>query len=216
MPYPYVNGSLWTIPYEFRCYLLVAAFGLCGVLRRPVFWMLCTVFFLTIISNGRLQSHLLWHKFYVFTGDPTAIYHLTAPFLVGGCFCLWKITFRPAFAVLAAAIIIVIIAIYPKELEPVLIVCGGYLLFYLAALKLPSLSFMSRVPDISYGIYLYGWPVESLWIWYRHGSPWVTFAVSTVICFILGFLSWHFVERPMLSLKRNPVAPLPPGAKKLA
>jgi peptidoglycan/LPS O-acetylase OafA/YrhL len=75
-------------------------------------------------------------------------------------------------------------------------------------MHLTWLSGMSRFPDISYGIYLYGWPVESLWIWFHRGSPWIAFAASTVICFGLGWLSWHFIERPALTLKRNATAPL--------
>jgi peptidoglycan/LPS O-acetylase OafA/YrhL len=68
---------------------------------------------------------------------------------------------------------------------------------------------MEHVPDISYGVYLYGWPVESLWIWYhRAGYPGTTFAVSLVLCTALGWLSWHFVERPFMRLKRRPSAPV--------
>jgi peptidoglycan/LPS O-acetylase OafA/YrhL len=211
MPYPHVNGSLWTIPYEFRCYLMVAVFGLCGLLRRPVVWLIVTVIFLIIISSSTLQGHMLWHKFYVFTGDPTAVYHLTSPFLVGGCYFLFRqrIRFRPLFAAAALIALILIAALYPKEFEVVFIVCGGYLLFYFATLALPPLAFMSRVPDISYGIYIYGWPVESLLIWYYHASPWVTFSVSVVVCFVFGYLSWHLIERPMLTLKCKAIAPLP-------
>jgi peptidoglycan/LPS O-acetylase OafA/YrhL len=38
----------------------------------------------------------------------------------------------------------------------------------------------------------------------------MSFVVSTVICFMLGALSWHLVERPMLKLKRKAMAPLAP------
>ena len=210
MPYQHVNGSLWTIPYEFRCYLLVAAFGLCGLLRRPVVWLIFTFLFFIVVSSSTLMGHMQWHKFYVFTGDPTAIYHLTLPFLVGGCYFLFRqrIRFRPMFAVAAVLALILVAALYPRELEVTFIICGGYLLFYFATLELPILCFMSRVPDISYGIYIYGWPVESLLIWYYHASPWVTFSVSVLICFVFGYLSWHLVERPMLTLKRKAIAPL--------
>ena len=37
-----VNGSLWTIAYEFRCYVLVAAFGLLRLLRMRWPWLLLT------------------------------------------------------------------------------------------------------------------------------------------------------------------------------
>lgn len=29
------NGSLWTLVYEFKCYLLLAGLGLAGVLTLP-------------------------------------------------------------------------------------------------------------------------------------------------------------------------------------
>jgi peptidoglycan/LPS O-acetylase OafA/YrhL len=102
-------------------------------------------------------------------------------------------------------------AFAPAWAEFVMVLGGGYLMFYFGQMCLPWLAGMSRVPDISYGIYLYGWPVESLWVWFHRGSPWTTFLGSTVLCFALGWLSWQFVERPALRLKLRATAPLPGG-----
>ena len=212
--YPLVNGSLWTIPYEFRCYLLVALCGLCGFYRRPILWIVLTLLLATSLFLPGPVSHLHWAKaLWPIIGDPAQVFVLTAIFCIGASYDLFRrhIVFRPAFCALAVAVPVLVDFVYPAEFAPALILCGSYPLFYLGHAPIRSLRWMRHLPDISYGIYLYGWPVESLWIWFHHGSPWTTFLVSTLICFGLGWLSWHFVERPMLTLKRRPTALLPPA-----
>jgi peptidoglycan/LPS O-acetylase OafA/YrhL len=209
-PFPMVNGAMYTIAYEFRCYLLVALFGLCGFLRRPIFCLIITVFLMSALLHMAPFEHMHWHK-QEWLGAPALTIRLTAIYLVGVCFYLFRnrLAFRPGFALAAIAGVAVFIAFAPAKAEIAMVLGGSYLMFYLGQMHMPWLSGMSRFPDISYGIYLYGWPVESLWIWFHRGSPWVAFLASTIICFGLGWLSWHFVERPALSLKRRPTAPAP-------
>jgi peptidoglycan/LPS O-acetylase OafA/YrhL len=210
------NGSLWTIPYEFRCYLIVAIWGLCGLFRfrRSALWLAATVVLLVLmffpVLTGPPEG---WHEIYYLTGQPPEIARLTATFFAGSCFYLFRrhIPFRPALALASTAVIVAVAVFNPNHIEVAVVTCGAYLMFYLGQLPSITLDWMKRVPDISYGIYLYGGPVESLWIWYhRNGSPWITFLAATIISYALGWLSWHLVERPMLTLKRRPTAPLPP------
>ncbi len=205
---PTVNGSLWSIMYEFRCYLLVALCGVAGLVRRRSPWLAMTVlsFALAYAPFGR---HLVWHRYKMITGEPLLIYRLTATFMLGACFYLYRdrIPYRPTAGCAAAALMLLGHTFYRSSFELFFVLGAGYLLFYAGQMPMPVLAFMRRIPDISYGVYLYGWPVEALWTWYRHGSPWATFGVS---CVLSGWLSWEFVERPMLTLKRRATAPLPP------
>jgi peptidoglycan/LPS O-acetylase OafA/YrhL len=211
-PYAEVNGALYTIGYEFRCYLLVAILGLCGLLRRPIVCLVAAVLLLSSLVYPSFFGRMHWPRHVeALLGHPGLAFRLTAVYLVGVCFYLFRdrLVFRPWVAWPAACVLVGVFALAPSFGELALVLCGSYLMFYLGRMRLPWLSGMSRLPDISYGIYLYGWPVECLWIWFHRGSPWITFFVSTVICFGLGWLSWHFVERPALTLKRRPTAPLP-------
>ena len=211
MPAPFTNGSLWTIPYEFRCYCIVAILGLCGLLRRPALMFGLTVLLLIIMVTPGLQHHLEWHHAYWLTGTPDRFYRLTPAFLVGSCFYLFRtrIPFHTLVAIAAAGLLLPLLFIHSAT-EPALVLLGGYLMFFFGQRRFTLPSQAQSFPDISYGVYLYGWPVESIWIWYHHGSPWITFLISVPICFALGWMSWHFVERPMLKLKRRATAPLPP------
>ena len=65
----------------------------------------------------------------------------------------------------------------PSRGELAMVLCAGYLMFYLGQMQLTWLSGMARLPDISYGVYLYGWPVESLWIWFSVDDPGLPFLV---------------------------------------
>ena len=211
-PYAVVNGAMYTIAYEFRCYLLVALLGLCGLVRRPIVVLAITLLLLFSLFYAAPFERMHWPRHVeALIGQPTYVFRLTAVYLAGCCFYLFRkrIAFRPRFALAATILMIASFVFAPSRGELAMVLCAGYLMFYLGQIQLTGLSAMARLPDISYGIYLYGWPVESLWIWFSRGSPWVAFLGSTVICFGLGWLSWHFVERPALSLKRRASAPLP-------
>lgn len=214
-PYAIVNGSLYTIAYEFRCYLLVAFLSLCGVLRRPAIVLGLAFAFLSSLVYAAAFENVSWPRHVVaLVGQPSVVFRLTAIYLVGCCFYLFRnrIRFRPLLGWTASAATVSCVIFHPSRAELAVVLGGGYLMFYLGQMDLPWLEWMSGVPDISYGIYLYGWPVESLWIWFHRGSPWITFLVSTFICFGLGWLSWHLVERPALALKRKSPSPLPSNA----
>lgn len=203
-PYAMVNGALYTIAYEFRCYLLVALLGLCGLLRRPMLLLAMTVLLLASLLYPPLFELIHWPRHVeAVMGQPAIAFRLTAVYLVGCCFYVLRgrLAFRRWMALAAAALVVACFALFPSRGELAMVLGGSYLLFYLGQMSLPGLSWMSGLPDISYGIYLYGWPVESLWIWFHRGSPWITFFVSTVISFALGWLSWHFIERPALKWK---------------
>lgn len=212
LTYQLVNGSLWTITYEFRCYLLVAAFGVCGLLRRPWYWTAALVVFASAAFVPAVHPYLSWQSHKLILGDPDQMFRFLTTYFVGGCFHLLsdRIKFRPVLA-LAAVTTIAVSRFSPPLFELGLILGGGYLMFYLTEVRLPWKFPLRSFPDISYGIYLYGWPVETLWIWYFRGSPWITFGASVLLCCGLGWISWHFVERPMLELRPRSAVPLPPA-----
>jgi peptidoglycan/LPS O-acetylase OafA/YrhL len=92
---------------------------------------------------------------------------------------------------------------FPLAAEIAWVTLGGYALFYFALrFKSARLNRVGGKVDLSYGIYLYAWPIQSLLIWHhRHISPWILFAVSAAMAGICAYASWMFIESPALSLK---------------
>ena len=90
----------------------------------------------------------------------------------------------------------------PSTLRVAIVLCGGYCLFYSAFLKSAFLAKFRKVPDVSYGVYLYGFPIQKLLLWHVHGiSATTLFLLAMPLSCIAGLLSWHLVERPFLRLK---------------
>ena len=205
-----VNNSLWTITYEFRCYLLVGILATLGIFRYRIGWLVLSVVIFGASFSRPLIVRFSWEP-HLFQGDFGLLVRLVSVFLLGGCFGIYRdrIPYNAALAFSAAAGIVAVFWLHGPE--QLIYFFGAYLTFYAASLKLTFLQSARELPDISYGMYLYGWPVESLVLNFLHLPALVTFAFSSLICAALGWLSWHFVERPMLQLKIGPKAALPPG-----
>ncbi|MDB5423133.1 MAG: acyltransferase 3 [Phenylobacterium sp.] len=206
--YQALNGSAWTISYEFRCYILAALFGLVGLYRRRwIFAGLTAVLilgnFLFLLPAGQAVADAPgW--FDALFGEPEMALRLLDAFIVGTCFWLFRdrIAYRADLAVLCAVGALGLMLV-PALAEIGLIILGGYVLFYVAfkASWKPLLTINAK-DDISYGVYLYAWPVAALIIWTWPGIPVVALGLVTFAAAVaLGALSWRFIEKPALALK---------------
>lgn len=208
--YGSINGALWTIAYEFRCYLIVAIAGLLGVYRRTWIWLALTVVTLLGFFFQAKLAPYAWPRGTFIVGKLLPDLRLVSTFFVGGCFYLFRdrIRLRPAYAGIAFLLLVVADLFARTQFEVFFVLCFGYILFFAGARYGSRLPWMQHVPDISYGTYLYGWPAICLLLWYRRPAPLLLFLLSSVASIALGFLSWHVVESPMLKLKRRPAAPI--------
>jgi len=78
----------------------------------------------------------------------------------------------------------------------------AYSTTYLATASLPRPAFLSG-GDYSYGIYIYGSPIQQAVQLISPRIPWVNFVLAAPLVFAFAVGSWEFVEKPMLSLKRG-------------
>jgi peptidoglycan/LPS O-acetylase OafA/YrhL len=60
-----------------------------------------------------------------------------------------------------------------------------------------------RHTDLSYGLYLYGWPAAQLVQMSWPGAPLHNMAYASLLALALAIASWFLVERPALSLKKS-------------
>ena len=77
----------------------------------------------------------------------------------------------------------------------------------LAAAFAPGAFAAKALPDLSYGTYLYGWPVQKLvLILLPAAAPLALFLLSLPLALGCAVLSWGLVEGPALAWLKAPVA----------
>lgn len=201
-PVPSVNGAMWTITFELRCYLLLALIGLCTLAGNR--WaMLVLAALLNTLAIVRapqaaaaegaalfgVSGYMLWFASMYFAG--VAFYHFRA-----------AIPMRKALA-LAALVLFVGALFGPGWLTRAATVTAGlYLLHYAGQLQYPWLKTLRSGDDLSYGLYLYGWPVMQL---AAHNvgirTPLAAFAFVMAVCVPVATISWRLIESKALRLK---------------
>ena len=99
-------------------------------------------------------------------------------------------------------------------LPHLLMLLSGYLALYIGKFHYGFLSDFTGRNDLSYGTYIYGWPIQQI-ILIRFGQidPLFNGVIALAILLPMAYLSWRFVEKPALKLKDNFAGKLPFGAK---
>ncbi len=189
-----INGSLWTLRYEFLMYLMVMALGLARLLRP---WTCAVLLALGMACVGLPAFGALGGSGW-----------LLSFFAVGMLLYQLRHTRIFDFRVALAALALLAISVPLRQFILLFPLTGCYLALWLARHpRLPKLR-AGRWGDLSYGLYIYGWPSEQLVIWLKggHASWWQVFAGGLAVATALAFASWHLIEAPALRLKPRPAA----------
>ena len=197
-----LNGSLWTIPYEFLCYLGVAALGSVGWLNRRglMVTLVALVLFLhlaTEVFHYLPKPSLLARAL----GNPL-VWSILLPFFLAGMLAqLYHLQTRLHTRYAALALLLFVGSwIIPHGRVFSLPILGTYLLLWLAYLPALNRLHLGRSGDFSYGTYLYAYPIQQLLIQSFPGikSPVMLFLIAGPLSVFAGFCSWHLVEKHFL------------------
>lgn len=184
------NGSMWTLPVEVRCYVLVMVCGFFGAFDKRL-RANCALLVLLYLSKFHFASLPLFGGTANFA-EPLTFFIFGALFWVNRKFV--PLSWVLALVAFASLIVGAKAGIYHHIAAPVIV----YLIFMLVY-RAPHVD-MDRFGDISYGIYIYAWPVQQM-VWTAGQSPYVNILYSACIVLPLAYLSWHFVEKPAINIR---------------
>jgi peptidoglycan/LPS O-acetylase OafA/YrhL len=200
VPYPGAwNGSLWTLYFEFLCYLLVGLLVCLHVVRRHP-WVIGPAFAVSVLA---------WATVDVWGADAYSDLTLLArllPAFLGGALVQVAMRGRPfrrpvALAAIAlAGVLVVTVDHWGAQLASPLI---AYALLWLSTV-LPSPP-VARRHDISYGVYIYAFPVQQLLVYAgAHRLGLVGYdLLAALATAAIAVVSWRVVERPALHWARH-------------
>lgn len=215
-PYPSViDGSFWTLRYEFELYLLVALLGGLGLYRgrRAAGLALLSLLLCVVYAASQLASFtVVPNREFPWVGNLAEWIRLAACFFSGMTFYLWRnrIPLSPVLCGVSFGVLF-LTATHPRWFNAALPLFGSYALFYLAFDPRIRLHGFARRGDLSYGIYLYAFPIQQLLVHFfrLELTPLRLFLATFPLTLLCAALSWHLVEKPSLKLKKNPEILIP-------
>lgn len=196
-----VNGSLWSLLPEVLCYMTVPLLALLPRYARM------TGVALLGLATGLVAFELFrrnWGKL-VYSADVKYVLAQVPFFCAGALLCLLRTASRSELFRIDVAILVGLSSYgwtaLPEPWGLVLRWIGlAYLVVCFGCQATPGLRRAARFGDLSYGMYLYAFPMQQLVL--EHTSA---FAITTCTALTVAaaFLSWHLVERPAIRLKQR-------------
>lgn len=196
VPWPGVwDGPLWTLAFELVCYAAVAVAGLAGLLKRR--WPAPVVFAVAVAVSALLSYPILRVE-----TIPQMVARFAVVFAAGAVLHQYQdlIPARWSLVALSTAIVVAAGVLVPNYRVIAAIPLAYAVVVSGALLHNPRLRLRT---DLSYGVYIYAWPMQQLLVICGLGFlPPVPFTIVAALSTLpLAALSWFQVETRALSLK---------------
>jgi peptidoglycan/LPS O-acetylase OafA/YrhL len=199
-----INGSLWTLRYEAMMYVLVLILGLAGLLRLSTAIVLTGLGLAAVCFEQLLKpfgdfGEAAW--FLGFFGSGMVVYFLRDRLVFD-----WRGVLIAVAALIFFVLIGRFIMLFP--------LAGAYLVIGFARRHDRLLDYSRYFGDLSYGLYVYGWPAEELVMYLSGGRAvwWQVFVGALALALPAAWLSWHGVEKWALRWGRRTSAAIPAAA----
>lgn len=197
-----INGSTWTLTYEWTCYLLVAILLVAGVLSkaRPVVVGVAALLFsaqlVELVKPGVVGSIL------PLLGDAQFV-TLAYPFAIGAVLAVYSrsIPLTPRLGI--ASGIVVVWTLLNGGYALIGVPAGVYFILWVGSVIPGRLRKVGQKNDISYGVYLFAFPVQQTLAYFGVNKlgPIPMILIAAVIVVGISWLSWRLIESPAMSLK---------------
>lgn len=205
-PYPVaVNGSLWSLPVEVSMYLLLPVIAIIAALARSkgvfvaisLLGIALSVYYLNAVPT---EDQIVWWG----TGS-RSVADVGPFFFLGAIVAVTPIerALNPGGALFLVAIAALFQLPHYWMQQLVLMLVLPYVVLSFSTIATPMISKAGRFGDPSYGIYLYGFPVQQALFAVGGSSmgPLENTALAVPVAVALAYLSWHLVEKRALSFK---------------
>ena len=194
-PFTFPMGTVWTLKYEVMCYAGVFAIGLAGFLRLRIaaFALVCGLA-IALLGLDLMRPDAP-------KGMETAL-RLPLIFAFGGALYVWRDRARLSAGLVLVLFLATWLSAGTFLYKTLLFTGSAYAILWLALS--PAFTRFSYEPkaDLSYGTYLYGWPIQqSLHALLPGAAAGFLLLPSLAATLLVAALSWYLVEKPALGLK---------------
>ncbi|MFN8285112.1 MAG: acyltransferase [Chitinophagales bacterium] len=200
-----INGSLWTLAYEFSFYLLLLVAGITGLIKNRYVVLLGWV--VLFAARTYLRSKIFVYDYatpYLLGLNVMYVVEWSLFFGAGTLLYLFREEIKFNVFIFVAAVAVTIAAVYFNETAGRIVyyLTLPYIIFYLSFLP-GALNHFGKYGDFSYGIYIYAYPVQQTLVYFLGPDTGVALlaAVSFACTLPLAIASWYLVEKKALAFK---------------